>query len=409
VDASFSKRRLLANPHKLREVHALLASVGRTYAPKRVLVVVQKAIEEELPKLGKLPPNVELAHHNAVEGRDGWKDVPAQVVVGRTAPSPANVEDLAEALTGSAVLRLDGWYPRACVTREMADGGVLEAEGDRHADAIAEAVRWQICEGQLVQIIGRARGVNRTKADPVKMLVLTDVPLPMPTDRTITAKEIDPSPGDLMLAAGGIAFESSADAAAAYPQLWESARAAEKALERAISGAETDISELVSSYTGLSASAPEIPHLPLRRIRYQKDGQRQRPAVAWADLSVCPDPRARLTELFGELALYDAGGSDARQEDPIDRMIASGRVLFSATDAGAAYREIFATVSAAKEAFAAARQAALPHELLDTIRSRMEEQGLQPVLVSYRPQGRGQQTRQALVARVPPAVVETPS
>ena len=204
----------------LRDLHAAVGTFCREYAPGRVLVVAQKAIEEALPSLGRLPVNATTAHHNAVAGRDEWRDVSGLVVVGRTAPSPANVELLAEALTGAAVDPLPGWYPRVVVSREMADGGAIEAEADRHPDPIAEAIRWQICEGELLQIIGRARGVNRTAADPVDVLVLCDVPLPVPVDGTLSASDLAPSPAELMLAAGGIEFENSADAAAAYPKLW---------------------------------------------------------------------------------------------------------------------------------------------------------------------------------------------
>ena len=96
----------------------------------------------------------------------------------------------------------------------------MQAEADRHPDPLAEAIRWQSCEGELVQIIGRARGVNRTAADPVDVLVLTDVPLPMPLAGTLDAVELTPGPADQMMAAGGVIIENPTDAALAYPFLW---------------------------------------------------------------------------------------------------------------------------------------------------------------------------------------------
>ena len=39
-----------------------------------------------------------------------------------------------------------------------------------------------ICEGELIQAIGRARGVNRTAADPVKIDIVADVCLPLTVD-----------------------------------------------------------------------------------------------------------------------------------------------------------------------------------------------------------------------------------
>src|SRR5262249_37147217 len=72
--------------YKQREVHAFLAKLARAYAPRQVLAVVQKGLEQALPEHGKLPPNLALAHHNAIAGLDCFKDVAAMVVVGRTQP-----------------------------------------------------------------------------------------------------------------------------------------------------------------------------------------------------------------------------------------------------------------------------------------------------------------------------------
>ena len=157
------------------------------------------------------------------------------VVVGRTAPPPAAVERLAEALTGAAVPLLSGWYQRAEAMREMTGPQMLAAEADRHPDLIAEAIRWQICEGELLQIIGRGRGVNRReKVTPLDVLVLTDVALPLPIAETLVAADLAPGPAELMLAAGGIAFENARHAAQAYPALWPSHEAVRKALRRGV-------------------------------------------------------------------------------------------------------------------------------------------------------------------------------
>ena len=82
------------------------------------------------------------------------------IVVGRTQPPLGAV---------SAMPLLDRWYERADAVRELADGV------------------------KLVQIIGRGRGVNRTADNPLDMLAMTDVPLPM-------AKTINAAALDLMLA-----------------------------------------------------------------------------------------------------------------------------------------------------------------------------------------------------------------
>lgn len=236
-DRSYSKRHL-SNVRKRREVHAIICREARALAPGRVLVVAQKEIEGLLPDVGPLPVNVELAHHNAVAGRDEWgpgSDRPGVVgliVVGRTAPSPVAVERQAEALTGAAITPLPGWYEKAEAVREMADGTMRASSADRHPHPVAEAIRWQIAEGELVQIIGRPRGVNRTATDPVAVLVMTDAPLPLPLMVMIGASDAVPTPADLMMGAGGVALENHTDAASAYPTLWLNGETARKAMAR---------------------------------------------------------------------------------------------------------------------------------------------------------------------------------
>lgn len=286
----------------LRAVHAIVNREARSYGGAPVLVVAQKAVREALPAFGSMAPCIDLAHHNAVAGRDQWRNVRALVVVGRTQPAPASVERLAEALTGGAVEHVEGWYARGDGVRHTAATEAVTIEADRHPDPVCEAIRWQVCEGQLVQIIGRVRGVNRTEADPVDVLVLTDAPLPLPVAATLQAADLAPSPDDLMLAAGGMVLENAADVAAAYPSLWTTREAAKKALQRQraerAAGAEVgDIPVYKTLYTGMSPTSPG-----LVRSAYQVAGAGKSPSVAWCDPALVPDPAAWLAGHVGMLA-----------------------------------------------------------------------------------------------------------
>ncbi len=115
-------------------------------------------------------------------------------------------------MTGAAIDPLSSWYEKADAAYEMADGTFRPAQTDRHPNSIAEAIRWHIWEAELIQIIGRARGVNRTADNLVDILVMTNTPLPIPVEHLISASDLDPSPADLMMAAGGVSFESPTDA-----------------------------------------------------------------------------------------------------------------------------------------------------------------------------------------------------
>jgi putative DNA primase/helicase len=324
VDRSYSKRSLEQREdvaeadakyraNNLTRLHAQLCGMARRYAPGRILIVAQQDTELALERLGNMPGNVEMAHHNAVAGRDEWRDVAALVVVGRTQAPPGAVTRIAEAVTGAHVPLLDGWYPRADAAREMREGNHVIAEADQHPDPIAEAIRWSICEGELVQIIGRGRGVNRTQADPLDVLVMTDAPLPLPLAGTVAAAELHPTPHMEQMAAGGIAFENTAAAATAYPELWPSAEASRKAHQRARCGTSPYNIYLYGN----------VPDLRLSRITYQPEGAGSRPATAWFDPELVPDPAAWIAARLGPLktAIIDtpAPAPDYSREDELSR------------------------------------------------------------------------------------------
>ena len=304
-DPKMAQRRL----NRLRDMRAVLVREARQWAPGSVLVVAQKSVKEALLDLGELPGNLTLAHHNAVAGRDEWRDVAAVVVIGRTMPSPAGVERIAEALTGQAVAALAGWYERGDAVREMADGSAVQTDADRHPDPIVEAIRWQVAEGQVVQIIGRGRGVRRTASNPVHVLALVDVPLPMPLAGTLDAADLEPEPADLMLAEGGVVFVNARHAWTAYPNLWPSHNAADLAMRRSPSFPYNSISIR-------KRRTPRRDEASLVEVAYQVAGAGQKPAKAAADPLLCPDPAAFLTARLGKLAWCKVG--DVTPPDPPD-------------------------------------------------------------------------------------------
>ena len=295
-DAQTRPEEAKARKRTLAAVHARVVAEARRHAPGMVLVVAQKKIRHALTAMGNLPGNVALAHHNAVSGRDQWKDARGIVIIGRTQPRPEVVQSLAEAMTGIALAPLNGWYPRADADREMADGSTMPAEADRHPDPLAERIRWQICEAELVQIIGRGRGVNRTAETPLDVLLMTDVPLPLPLAETLQSRDLDPTPVERMLAAGGAALMSPADASKAYPELWPKADTALKAFRRTEQPDKLLIGYIIREMSGCSS---------LITVRYQLAGPRHRPTLAVLDTALVPDPRGWLTERLGPLVRFE--------------------------------------------------------------------------------------------------------
>jgi putative DNA primase/helicase len=119
-------------------------------------------------------------------------------------------------------------YPKIARGIRKRDGTGRRVEGIQHPDGRVEAVRWSICEAELVQAIGRGRGVNRSAENPLQIDIVTNVCLPIEVDETTTWGAIQPSPWEVMGARAAIPL-GHADQAACYPDLFGSAKAAEHA------------------------------------------------------------------------------------------------------------------------------------------------------------------------------------
>ena len=142
-----------------------------------VLVVLPKALEDEFK--GKLPANVGTLHFGKLRGQDGFKGVAVLLVVSRLMPPPAGVEDIAEIIFGRDVARLPpGFYPTRPGTRQMENGtGLAVSAVYYHPDALVELVRGACCEADLVQAVGRGRGIHRAAANPLEAIIMTNVPI----------------------------------------------------------------------------------------------------------------------------------------------------------------------------------------------------------------------------------------
>jgi len=361
--------------NRLHDLRATIYRIARIYTHGEVLVILQLAVKDALLDLGPLPPNVVTAHHNSVAGRDEWKHVAAEIIVGRTQPKPSAVERIAEALTGRAVENPipDGeWYLRVDAVREMADGTSLLDETDRHPDPLCEAVRWQIAEGQIVQAVGRTRGVWRTADNPCDVWVLTDLVLPLPLDGVVHAEWLKPTVEDKMIAvSGGGVFSNAEDAFAACKGLWDTANAARVALSR-LSRMQNRTRQSQTPIEYLIGERDCLVRKCIRESRadYQLAGERQTPAVMWFDPWLVPDVEAFLTkrlESRGALAWVHVNGAPpvkaatiegvasvdmASLPEPLVLMIeATGVVLTNPADVTYRYRALWPSKPGAKSAF----------------------------------------------------------
>ena len=137
------------------------------------LVIAPMKVDEWLT--GKLPSNFAVRHHNDYAGLDIYGGVRLLIMVGRPLPGPEAPEALAGALSGlqpEKICQPDTrgivWYDRPERGIRLRNGTGVAARTEVPPDPFVEAVRWQICEGQLLQGIGRSRAINRTADTPAR-------------------------------------------------------------------------------------------------------------------------------------------------------------------------------------------------------------------------------------------------
>ena len=190
----------------------------------RVLVITYQACEAAFEAI----PDVDTGHFNAIAGLDAYRDVRLLVVVGRPLPSNSALAPL----TGALFRHLpEGDYGREPRGVRMRDGSIRAVQVTTHTDEKAELLRAAICDDEVLQAIGRGRGVNRTGANPLEVHVLADVALPLVHDEIVAWEEVEPDIVQRMLLEG-VAVDSPADAARLFPTLFANEKQAQKAFER---------------------------------------------------------------------------------------------------------------------------------------------------------------------------------
>lgn len=242
IQGSFGKTMLCPSPglppeevrrreNRLRECVDHVRWHAQRVFPRPVLVVTYQAIEAAFQDI----PNVEVAHFNAVAGLDRFKDVALLISIGRPLPPSQELHALAGAYFDHVP---EGRYRKHCAGIRMRSGETRGIDVIHHEDERAETLRAAICDDELIQVIGRGRGVNRTMDNPLEVHVLADTALPLIYDR-LTSWDLErPDLFQRMLLAG-IAVDSPADAAALHPSLFGNAHQAKMTFARTTFKAQT--------------------------------------------------------------------------------------------------------------------------------------------------------------------------
>lgn len=231
------------------------------------LVVTYEAIEAAFER-----PGVRTGHFNAIAGLDGFKDVKSAFIIGRPLPQADDLRAMALALTGRPVVAEGGQVETRGALMEDGTGAAMNVR--TYSDPDMEALRVAVTESEVIQAVGRVRGVNRTAANPVDVWLFADVATAIPINRMVRWSEI--RPGNLArMASRGLMLSSPADAARIYPDLFPTPEAAKKALQRELKGGDFGDISLLLVLIG------ECPRNRLVEVRYRPAGRGQQNRRAW--------------------------------------------------------------------------------------------------------------------------------
>jgi hypothetical protein len=243
-----------------------------------VLVVTYKAIEDAFAGI----KGVRVAHFNAIAGLDQYRDVRLLIVVGRPLPS----SDALRALSASFFQQFpEGRYRPDWRAVRLRNGRIANLRVVAHEDEQAELLRAAICDDEIIQAIGRGRGVNRSTDNPLEVHVLADVALPLFHDRVVPWEVVAPDVLQQMLLAG-VAVDSPADAALIHPEMFGSAEQAKKTFQRGIFGGHFPIK---NTHREMS----------LKLARYRRGGKGRSWQTAWWSSGDAANVRSRLEASLG--------------------------------------------------------------------------------------------------------------
>ncbi len=231
-----------------------------------------------------------------------------------------------------------------------AGGRTHALRGELHADPSAEAIRWSICEAELIGAVGRGRGVNRSATTPLQIDLLTDVVLPVTVDELVGWRELYPTRRDRM-ALRGVVLENAADMARCFPTSGRTTVAAGKDVQR--SGTFCYYRIFYNSRMSHSSAV----------VSYRPEGAGRKLHSATFDLTIIPDPEAWLTAPPGRSPRSRSICRRALPESDADRLADITRRLHAASAHDLTARKVALAVTGTRLAAAAPAVAGAPRPI----------------------------------------------
>ena len=270
------------------------------------LVITYEKIEAEFASR----PGIRTGHFNAIAGLDTFKDVSSLFVIGRPLPDARDLRDMALALTGRPVAVEAGQIETRGAL--MADGTGAAMNVRAYTDPDMEALRVAVTEAEIVQAVGRGRGINRTAANPLTVWLFADVATALPITRMV--RWADTRPGVLSRMAGrGLVLFGATDAARIYPDLFPTPEAAKKALQR--ESVERDLGDIPLGRSTIG----ECPLNRLVEVSYRPAGRGQQTRRALVLESRLNGLAEWLTERLGVAVCVEVVQADPNPDPPAPR------------------------------------------------------------------------------------------
>ncbi|WP_281842134.1 hypothetical protein [Sinisalibacter aestuarii] len=180
---------------------------------------------------------------------------------------------------------MKGEYQPVRAGIRMRGGQVRSLPVLRHSDEQAEILWVAICDDELIQVVGRGRGVNRIADNPLEVQILADVALPQVYDTIGTWDLERPDLVQRMLLAG-VAVDSPTNATTLHPGLFANAEQAKKAFERI-------------GFKGQNPLKTSCREMSLKSARYRRPGRGQSWHRAWWVEGDGRDVRGKLEDALG--------------------------------------------------------------------------------------------------------------
>ena len=247
----------------------------------------KKAIDKLIPELN--PTDCITGHFGALRGINAFEKCKSAVALGREQPGIQDVENQARAWLADEpeAFTPAGNYVRQTRGRRMRDGGVLPIAVEVHPDPRVQEVLEQIREAEMIQAIDRVRAIFNERT----IVAANDLVLDLTYDRVWRHAELtEGGSRHWRMIRQGVELTNASDMSQAFPDLWVTADAARKDVQRSGTLSQRNI------YWG---------SVPLLDVSYQPTGMGQKPRPARFNPARIPDPRAWLESRLGPLARFD--------------------------------------------------------------------------------------------------------